>query len=77
MIAAARSGETEAFMWLVNRYERGIYGMVLRLLGRPDLAEDALQETFLQALKSLGSFREEAQFGTWLHRIAANVSYDL
>jgi RNA polymerase sigma factor (sigma-70 family) len=63
-----------AFAELVRRYQSPVRGM-LRKLAHPDfaLADDLAQETFVRAYKSIGSFRGDAQFSTWLYRIAYNV----
>lgn len=66
-------GETEAFNLLVHRWERHIYGLTLRMLGRDDEARDATQETFLSAYRNLPKFRGEAKFSSWIYRIALNI----
>lgn len=71
------SGDTPAFEELVHRHENRIYSLCLRMLGRPEDARDATQETFLSALRKLPSFRGDAAFTTWLHRVAINASYDI
>ena len=77
LLKEALAGNGEAFLALVGDFDKEVYNLALRLLGNPGLAEEALQETFLRARKGLPHFRGESQIGTWLHRIAANVSYDL
>jgi len=66
-------GEPEAFNLLVHRWERQIYGLALRMLGRDDEAKDATQETFLSAYRNLSKFRGEAKFSSWIYRIALNI----
>jgi RNA polymerase sigma-70 factor (ECF subfamily) len=66
-------GEPEAFNLLVHRWERHIYGLALRMLGRDDEAKDATQETFLSAYRNLSKFRGEAKFSSWIYRIALNI----
>ena len=66
-------GEPDAFSMLVRRWERHIYGLTLRMLGRDDEAKDATQETFLSAYRSLSKFRGEAKFSSWIYRIALNI----
>ncbi|MGH7724329.1 MAG: RNA polymerase sigma factor [Candidatus Eiseniibacteriota bacterium] len=74
LVARAQGGDTEAFGELVRRYEGRIYHLVRRILGDPDEAEDALQETFLSAFRGLPRFKREARFSTWLFRIATNAA---
>jgi RNA polymerase sigma-70 factor (ECF subfamily) len=68
-------GETDAFGMLVRRWERHIYGLTLRMLGRDDEARDATQETFLSAYRNLSKFRGDAKFSSWIYRIALNVCH--
>ena len=56
-------GDAEAFNELVNRHHSKIYGLAYRMLGNPEDAADATQETFLEAYKSIKSFRFQSQFG--------------
>jgi RNA polymerase sigma-70 factor, ECF subfamily len=72
LVAEAKSGNNTAFEELVNRYERKIYRLALRLTGNPQDAEDVLQETFLKAFEHLPEFRQDSRFYTWLVRIAVN-----
>lgn len=72
LVARARAGEVEAFEELVERYRDRVYGLALRLLRTEADAAEITQEAFLSAWQSLGSFRGDAAFGTWLQRIAAN-----
>jgi RNA polymerase sigma-70 factor (ECF subfamily) len=70
------SGEIEAFGLLVRRWEKKIYGLALRMLGRSEDAKDASQEVFLTAYRNLRQFRGEARFSSWLYRIAVNCCYN-
>lgn len=72
LVAGAKSGNNEAFEELVNRYEKKIYRLALRLTGNAEDAEDVLQETFLKAFEHLPDFRQDSRFYTWLVRIAVN-----
>jgi RNA polymerase sigma-70 factor, ECF subfamily len=76
-LALARRGDTEAFRVLVERHSRDVFRLAFRMTGNEHDAEDVVQETFLKAYRKLASFEERAQFGSWLHRIAANCAYDL
>ena len=66
-------GDAEAFNELVNRHHSKIYGLAYRMLGNPDDAADATQETFLEAYKSVKTFQFQSQFGTWLYSIGINT----
>jgi RNA polymerase sigma-70 factor (ECF subfamily) len=76
-VARVRSGETDAFRLLVERHTNAVYRLACRMTGNAHDAEDVVQETFLRAFKRLADFEARAQFGSWLHRIAANCAYDL
>ncbi|MGH9328082.1 MAG: sigma-70 family RNA polymerase sigma factor [Terriglobia bacterium] len=72
LVTEAKSGNNDAFEELVNRYEKKIYRLALRLTGNEQDAEDVLQETFLKAFEHLPGFRQDSRFYTWLVRIAVN-----
>jgi len=76
LAARASRGDETAFVELVRLHERRVYNLALRMLGRPEDARDAAQEAFLSCYRNLGSFRGDAAFSTWLHRIALNACYD-
>ena len=65
-------GETGAFEVLVQRHEKIIFNLVYRMLGDYDDAAETSQEVFLSAYRAIGQFRGEANFSTWLYRIALN-----
>ena len=71
------SGDAGAFSTLVERHERRMYNLALRMTGREEDARDATQDAFLTALRKLSSFRGEAAFTTWMHRVTVNACYDL
>jgi RNA polymerase sigma-70 factor (ECF subfamily) len=73
LIERTLGGEPDAFNLLVRRWERHIYGLTLRMLGRDDEARDATQETFISAYRNLSKFRGEAKFSSWIYRIALNI----
>jgi RNA polymerase sigma-70 factor, ECF subfamily len=73
IIERTLGGEPDAFNMLVRRWERQIYGLTLRMLGRDEEAKDATQETFLSAYRNLSKFRGEAKFSSWIYRIALNI----
>lgn len=71
-----RGGDQEAFGVLMARHERRVYNIAYRMLGRTEDARDAAQDAFLSCFRHLGSFRGDAAFTTWLHRITVNACYD-
>jgi RNA polymerase sigma-70 factor, ECF subfamily len=73
-IERLRARDERAFNELVRIYERRVFGLLFRLLGRHDEAEDLAQETFVQVFKAIGGFRGEAKLSTWIFRIAVNLS---
>lgn len=75
IIERTLAGETDAFSMLVRRWERPIYGLSLRMLGRDEDARDVCQETFLAAFRNLRKFRGEAKFSSWIYRIAINACH--
>jgi RNA polymerase sigma-70 factor (ECF subfamily) len=77
LVRLAAAGDEQAFAHLVRRHERRVYNIAYRLLGREEDARDAAQDAFISCYRKLSTFRGEALFTTWLHRIAVNASYDL
>lgn len=75
LIQRGRAGDLDAFNVLVERHQRGLYNLCLRMLGSVPAAEDATQEAFLAAYLHLGSFRG-GSFRAWLYRIGANACHD-
>jgi RNA polymerase sigma-70 factor (ECF subfamily) len=72
LISRSRAADYEAFEKLVHKYERQVYTLGMRILQRPEDAEEVVQDTFLSVLEHLSDFREESLFHTWLIRIATN-----
>jgi RNA polymerase sigma factor (sigma-70 family) len=72
LIEGARQGDRAAAGELLERHRPWIFNLAVRMLMRPADAEDAVQEILVRAWKSLGSFRGESRFRTWLYRIAVN-----
>src|SRR2546426_7286551 len=70
LLARLRQGDPEAGQQLVRDYYPGVYRYLVYLTGRPELAEDLTQETFLQAWRRLDTFEGRAPLRLWLHRIA-------
>ena len=76
LVARSRSGDAESFNQLINRWERPIYALAYRVIGREEDARDVTQETFLRAFRGLAAFKGQAKFSSWLYRIALNLCRD-
>jgi RNA polymerase sigma-70 factor (ECF subfamily) len=77
LIRRIREGQTEPFSELVRRHETSLYRVGLAFLGDPDEAEEAAQEVFVKAYRSLADFKGDSSFRTWATRIAINHCKDL
>lgn len=75
-LAQALYGNSEAFANLVEFYQRPVFNLCYRMLGDPDEAEDAAQETFLRAYNGLKRYDMQRSFSTWLLSIAAHYCID-
>src|SRR3972149_5266404 len=75
LIQRSQAGELESFNRLVEIYQTSVYNLALRMLGRPEVAEDATQDTFIHAFRSLGQFHG-GSFRAWLFTIASNACKD-
>jgi len=73
LVKKAKNKDLFAFEELVRIHQNRVYALCLQLSGNRDDAQDLAQEAFIRAYRALGSFRNEADFGTWLHRITVNV----
>ncbi|MFH0876931.1 MAG: sigma-70 family RNA polymerase sigma factor [Candidatus Omnitrophota bacterium] len=71
-----QGGERAAFDELIQAYKHKAYGVVYRIVGNVEDAQDVLQEAFLRAYANIGQFRGEARFSTWLYRILINLARD-
>ena len=74
LVERAKSGDREAFDRLVRVTHSDAYALALRLTGSTEDARDVVQEAYLRAYRSVGRFRGEALFSTWLYRIVANCA---
>jgi RNA polymerase sigma-70 factor (ECF subfamily) len=72
----AQKGDDQAFTQLVETYQKPVYNLCYRMLGDPNAAEDAAQETFLRAFQHLGRYDAQRSFATWLLSIAAHYCID-
>ena len=76
LVARSIGGDAESFNQLILRWERPIYALAYRTIGREEEARDICQETFLRAYRALPRFRGQAKFSSWLYRIALNLCRD-
>jgi RNA polymerase sigma-70 factor (ECF subfamily) len=76
LVARSISGDADSFNELILRWERPIYALAYRVIGREQDARDVCQETFLRAFRALKGFRGQAKFSSWLYRIALNLCRD-
>jgi RNA polymerase sigma-70 factor (ECF subfamily) len=76
LVARSIRGDSDSFNELILRWERPIYVLAYRTIGREEDARDVCQETFLRAFRALPGFRGQAKFSSWLYRIALNLCRD-
>ena len=76
LVTRATAGDLDAFNQLVTRWERPIFGLAFRTLGREEDARDVVQEAFMRAYRGLRGFKGEAKFSSWLYRITLNLCRD-
>ncbi len=75
-VLQAQQGNDDAFTQLVETYQKPVFNLCYRMLGEPEAAEDAAQETFLRAYQSLHRYDNSRPFGTWILSIAAHYCID-
>ena len=76
LVARSMNGDVDSFNQLVLRWERPIYALAYRVIGRDEDARDVAQETFLRAFRALPGFKGQAKFSSWIYRIALNLCRD-
>src|SRR5690606_36376752 len=76
LVSRARGGDLDSFNQLILRWERPIYALAYRVIGREEDARDVCQETFLRAFRALPGFKGQAKFSSWVYRIALNLCRD-
>lgn len=76
LVALSMGGDVDSFNQLILRWERPIYALAYRVIGREEDARDVCQETFLRAFRALPGFKGQAKFSSWLYRIALNLCRD-
>jgi RNA polymerase sigma-70 factor, ECF subfamily len=73
LLGRLRAGDPGAFEALVRTYQHRVFGIALRMLGRPADAEEVAQEVFLRVYRGIGDFRGDAKLSTWLYTIASRL----
>jgi RNA polymerase sigma-70 factor (ECF subfamily) len=76
LVTLSQAGDLDSFNQLVLRWERPIYALAYRVIGREEDARDVAQETFLRAFRALKGFKGQAKFSSWLYRITLNLCRD-
>lgn len=76
LVEKAKKGDMKAFEQLLFRYEKPIFGYILRFISQRENAEDVTQETFIKVYRSLKTFDPEYKFKTWLYTVATHTAYD-
>src|SRR5688500_6174923 len=76
LVARSMGGDLDSFNQPVLRWERPIYALAYRVIGREEDARDVAQETFLRAFRALSGFKGQAKFSSWLYRITLNLCRD-
>jgi RNA polymerase sigma-70 factor (ECF subfamily) len=75
LVDLARDGDRDAFGELVRIHQHGVYTLAVRLVRDRDLASDVAQDAFVRAWRAMPSFRGDAKFSTWIHRITVNTAW--
>ncbi len=70
-------GDINAFSYFIKTYQNKAFGVAISIVKREDDAKDVVQESFITAYASLGSFRKDAKFSTWFYRIVVNTALQL
>jgi len=76
LVARSQRGDVDSFNQLILRWERPIYALAYRVIGREEEARDVCQEAFLRAFRGLPGFKGQAKFSSWLYRITLNLCRD-
>jgi len=76
LVALAQGGDIDSFNQLIVRWERPIYALAYRVIGKEEDARDVCQDAFLRAYRALPAFKGQSKFSSWLYRIALNLCRD-
>src|SRR5215207_6413699 len=74
LVESSLAGNREAFDVIVERHRRHVYQLCYRFVGNHEDASDLAQDVFIRAYRGLRTFKGQSSLGTWLYRIAVNVS---
>lgn len=77
LVTQSQSGDRNAFNELVHMHAQGVRNVIYRMCGDAQIAEDAAQETFIQAWLHISSYRPQSSLRSWLYRIAVNAATDM
>jgi len=77
LVTRAQNGDRNAFSELVRAHSQGVLNVIYRMCGNMQIAEDAAQETFIQAWMRLPSYRPQSSLRNWLYRIGVNTAIDI
>ncbi len=76
LIDRSKAGDIDAFEQLVSKYQKKVYNIALRTIENHADASDLAQEVFIRVYKSIGNFKEQSSFSTWIYKITTNVCLD-
>src|SRR3972149_9190839 len=76
LVERSIAGDTDSFNQLILRWERPIYALAYRQIGREEDARDVVPDAFLRAVRALPGFKGQAKFSSWLYRITLNLCRD-
>src|SRR4051794_25405235 len=76
LIGRCRAADPDAFRALFDLYKDRVYSIALRYSGDESLAQDIAQDTFVKLFSTIGSFRGDASFDSWLYRLVVNACFD-
>ncbi|HUU29569.1 MAG TPA: sigma-70 family RNA polymerase sigma factor [archaeon] len=77
LVEKLKQGDPEAIDDVVDRYQQQLYAFIMRMVSNQAEAEDIFQDTWIRAIRNIGSFRGDARFSTWLFQIALNLCRNL
>ncbi len=76
LVEKSQQGNIEAFEKLISAYQKKVFNIALRMTGNQDDASDISQEVFIKIFKSIGSFKKQSAFSTWVYKITINTCRD-
>ncbi|HHW32327.1 MAG TPA: sigma-70 family RNA polymerase sigma factor [Clostridiaceae bacterium] len=76
LLDRAKNGDVVAFEELIEKHQKKVFNLALRMLGNHEDAYDIAQEVFIKVYKAIKNFKEESSFSTWIYRIATNTCLD-